>query len=215
MNRRANFLAALILAVIAIPAAAQVSPRATPTPTVSEPMIISRADDFPADRDGIIGAEPETENESLEDIRRRVDARIAEPEKDDRYEERQRRLLLNLDLLTRSEQRSDTLRRQLFEMIQKENEVISKLGQLEYDSRPETIDKGIAFAGSLRPEELRELRVKSLASEKSNLQNLLTEIQKAKASVTLSLDRSDALVEKLRVKLEREIDEAFADDPDQ
>lgn len=214
MNSRPKFLifVAAFFAAGAVNAFAQ-NTNATPSPTppMSEPMIISRADDRPVE-----SVFPDANDESIESLRQRVDARIAAEENadraDERYEQRQRRLLLNLDLLTRSEERADALRRQLFDMMQKESEIQTKLDRLEYDLRPESIDRNIAFAGSLRPEELRELRERSLESERANLQALLEQIQRSKQTVQRNLVRAEDLVEKLRTKLEQEIDEAFAED---
>jgi hypothetical protein len=87
------------------------------------------------------------------------------------------------------------------------------LDSLEYDLRPEVIETSTAMVGSLRPEEIRASRKKSLESERANLQYLLTEIQRNRGSLEISLQRSDALIEKLRAKLEKEIDTALEDDP--
>ena len=72
----------------------------------------------------------------------------------------------------------------------------------------------MAFAGSLRPEELRNMRRKNLEIERTNLQSLLTEIQRTKANLDQNVQRADILVEKLRNKLEKEIDDALVDDPE-
>ena len=45
-----------------------------------------------------------------------------------------------------------------------------------------------------------------------NLQTLLTEVQKNRTNLELNLQRADALVEKLRVRMEKEIDAALAED---
>jgi predicted nucleic acid-binding Zn-ribbon protein len=120
---------------------------------------------------------------------------------------------LNLDILTRAEQRSESLRKQVFELLEKESSIKTKLDSLEYDLRPESIDRTTAIVGSLRPEEIRASRKKSLESERTNLQNLLTEIQRTKTRLDMDLQRSDALVERLRNKFEKEIDTALDDEP--
>lgn len=125
---------------------------------------------------------------------------------------KQKRLLLNLDILTRAEQRSETLRKQIFDLLEKESDIRSKMDRVDYELRPESIDRNIAFAGSLRPEELRATRRKSLESEKANLQTLVNEIIRTRGNLEATLVRSDALVEKLRTKLEKEIDIALEDD---
>ena len=127
------------------------------------------------------------------------------------YDEKQKRLLLNLDILTKAEQRADGLRKQLFEMIEKENTIKTRIDQIEYDSRPESINRSATFSGSMKPEEIRESRKRSLDAEKQNLQSLLAEVQVSRANLAATVQRADAMVEKLRFKMEKEIDDALAD----
>lgn len=190
------------------------APTATP---MTEPLIISRADEFPDENSQAIPPDPNenkpvagadaTSVDTLEDLGKRI--RNLESSRKPDSDEKQKRLLLNLDILTRAEQRSESLRKQLFEMIEKENAVKTKLDALEYELRPEVLERSTAFIGSLRPEEIRASRRKNLESEKANLQVLLNEVQKNKTAVDLSLQRADSLVERLRVKLEKEIDLAL------
>jgi hypothetical protein len=152
--------------------------------------------------------------QKVKDLTSRV--RKLESTKADPYEERQKRLLLNLDILTRAEQRSETLRKQLFDLMDKENTINSRLDQIEFDSRPDMINRSANFAGSMRPEEIRDARKKSLDAEKANLQTMLSQVQSTRVALSVNLDKSDALVEKLRSKLEVDIDNSFKDDqPDQ
>ena len=97
-------------------------------------------------------------------------------------------------------------------MIEKENTIRGRLDQIDNDLRPESIERSTAMVGSLRPEEIREQRRRSLNLEKSNLQTLLAAVQKNRTDLELNLQRSDALVEKLRVRIEKEIDEALSDE---
>jgi predicted nucleic acid-binding Zn-ribbon protein len=155
---------------------------------------------------------------SLEELGRRIKnleagtstASSRKPDPD----EKQKRLLLNLDILTRAEQRSESLRKQVFDMMEKESNIRTRLDSLEYDLRPEMIERNASMVGTLRPEEIRDSRKKSLQSEKTNLQNLLTQIQTTRASLEISLARAEELVEKLRLKFEKEIDTALEDNPD-
>jgi len=131
------------------------------------------------------------------------------------YDEKQKRLLLNLDILTRAEQRSESLRKQLFEMIEKENAVRSRLDQLEFESRPEMIERALQLNGSMKPEDVRDNRRKSLNAEKTNLNALLMEIQSSRASLNLNFMKAEQMVELLRVKLEKDINDSFLkDEPD-
>ena len=191
-------------------------PAASPTPS-NDVQIVSRADD-PNDRIGYLGppiretVEPQADpnpqkvKELMARVKKLEAARVNE------YDEKQKRLLLNLDILTRAEQRSESLRKQLFDMIEKDNSVKTRLDQIESDSRPEMIARSAAFAGTLKPEEIRDMRKKSLETEKQNLQSLLTQIQITRESLAVNLAKSDTLVDKLRLKLEKDIDDSFKDD---
>ncbi len=187
-----------------------------PSPPATEPVIISRADDFRESDTSTAEPIPQDPAEGLsqpiDDTANKIKElgdRIKELEAD----QKQKRLLLNLDILTRAEQRAESLRKQNFELIEKENTVVSKLGEIESDIRPETIERTVAMAGSLRPEELREERRKKLESERKNLQSLLTEIQTTRARLDQSMQKADDLVDRLRTKLEKEIDDALIDKP--
>jgi hypothetical protein len=136
-----------------------------------------------------------------------------ESSKQNAYDEKQRRLLLNLDILTRAEQRAESLRKQLFELVEKENTLKTRLETIEYDSRPDVIERQVSFAGSLRPEELREARRKNLDAEKRNLSNLITDIQNTRISLEQNVLKADQLVEKLRAVLEKDIDDALNEQP--
>lgn len=196
--------------------------RTVPVTQNTEPQIISRAEDFPDTESTVVLPNPDRKAEeastvtdenvkTIEDLKRRV--KSLESVKKNDQDEKQKRLLMNLDILTRAEQRTETLRRQLFDMIEKESTIKTKLDQIENDIRPETIERSVAFAGSLRPEELRNMRKKNLEIERTNLQSLLVEIQKTKANLDQNLHKADGLVEKLRTKLEKEIDDALLDEP--
>ena len=197
----------------------------TPTPPTSIPTIISLADDHQKES-AVLSQRtqnPETQTETLEERLERYNNHIKElnakiktleaSQKKD-FDEKQKRLLLSLDILSRAEQRSESLRKQLFEMVEKENTVKTRLEQLQYDSRPEMIDRSAALTGSLRPEEVRDARRKSLDAEKQNLENLLLQIQTSRATLENNLQKADLMVERIRLKFEKEIDEALADDPE-
>ncbi len=128
------------------------------------------------------------------------------------YDKKQKRLAMNLDILTKAEQRAESLRKQLFEIVEKEAAVQTRLEQIKFDARPEMIERSTAFSGSLRPEELRDQRKKSLEAEKRNLELLMTQIQTSRTSLEENVVKADFLVEKVRLKLDREIDAALADE---
>lgn len=188
------------------------------------PVIISRADDYPDENNQIITTQMDNNSvKSLEDkideftLRmRELSKRVnnIESSKETAYDLKQKRLLLNLDILSKAESRAQNLRKQLIELVEKESDIKTRLEKIEYDLRPDVIDKMVAFAGTLRPEELREVRRKGLQAERDNLQNLLTQIQSNNTDLELNVKKADLLVDKLRNILEGEIDAALADDPE-
>lgn len=162
--------------------------------------------------------EPESFDQKLDRISSRMKEmntrmKSLESSKQNAYDEKQRRLLLNLDILTRAEQRAESLRKQLFDLVEKENNLKTRLETIEYDSRPEMIDRQVAFTGTMRPEELREAKKKNLDAEKRNLTNLLTEIQNTRTNLEQNVQKADQMVEKLRAVLEKDIDDALNETP--
>lgn len=197
-----------------------------PVPQQTIPVIISQADQYQNQNQQIIGGnnqiptqpQTETQPETFEDKLDKINNRLKEMNtrmktlestKQNEYEEKQKRLLLNLDILTRAEQRAESLRKQMFDLVEKENSIKTKLETIDFDMRPEIIERQVAFAGSLRPEELRDLKKKNLEAERRNLESLLTEIQTTRTSLEQNVQKADQLVEKLRVILEKDIDDAL------
>jgi hypothetical protein len=214
--------ATLVIGVLAVSASAQAKqkpkPLATPLPTLTGAEIISRAsEDYiepsPAEKAAEKPSEkkPVTTSAKITDLTDRIKKLESGQSA---YDEKQKRLLLNLDILTRAEQRSESLRKQLFEMIEKESALKTRLDQIEIDMRPEAIERTLQLAGSMKPEEVRENRRKSLAAERSNVQSLLNQVQSTRNVLDLSMQRADQMVEKLRTKLEKDIDNALKDDDD-
>lgn len=222
-RRTALLLATFVFGLFSFSGAAQstkakVKPLATPVPTLSGAEIISRAsEDYIEPSAAEKAAEktpekkPSTTAAKITDLTDRIKKLEAGQAT---YDEKQKRLLLNLDILTRAEQRSESLRKQLFEMIEKENVLKSRVDQIDLDSRPEVIERSLQLVGSMRPEEVRDARRKSLAAERANVQALLTHVQSTRAAIDISLQKAEQMVEKLRVKLEKDIDEALKDDGD-
>jgi len=231
--RRACLLIMALMMVIAVSSAdinGQTRRKRVPTPTptvlppgsAGEAQIISRAVDFPdPDSPSVVKAEekrpeirmadPDENAKAMADMRARITG--LESAGKDTQDEKQKRLLLNLDILNRAEQRSESLRKQLFEMIEKESTTKTRLDIIEINLRPEAIEREVAFAGTLRPEDLRALKKRQLEVERTNLQAVLSEIQKTRTSLEQNLQRSELMVEKLRSKLEKEIDDALTDTP--
>ncbi len=229
---KSNWLKILLFALVisaTIPAAGQTRKKKKPAvQPVAQPTVVSQADLYRDQSRQIIEGTtevvpqptvtptpvPESSDEKLDRIAKGLSElaeRMKSVEADSKrdYDEKQKRLLMNLDILTRAEQRSESLRKQLFEIVERESTIKTRLEQMEFEMRPEMIDRQVAFAGTLRPEELRDMRRKNLEIEKKNLQDLLLQVQSTRSNLQLNVDKSDQLVEKLRLKLEKDIDAAL------
>lgn len=123
---------------------------------------------------------------------------------------KQNRMLLNLDILTRTEQRAETLRKQLIELTEKENSLKARLAQVEEDVRPESIDRNINVMGTTRAPEMRETRRRYLENERNSLQNLIQQVYQNRIRLENDVQQADTLVNRLRQRLlpriEREIE---------
>ncbi|HLM59540.1 MAG TPA: hypothetical protein VK308_01935 [Pyrinomonadaceae bacterium] len=238
---KTSFSAAILLSLLVIisDADAQTNRRKKTTKPIATPVQsvstdISRTDRYLDGNQIVLGELPqrtETTNEVVppppdvrnEENNAELDSRIKElnariksleSSKRNEYDEKQKRLLLNLDILSRAESRAESLRKQLFEMVEKEATVRTRLEQISFDARPEMIERSTAFVGSLRPEEIRDQRRKSLDAEKRNLESLLTQIQTSRSSLEENVQKADFLVEKVRFKLDKDIDAALAEEKD-
>lgn len=183
------------------------------------PVIVSQADQYQDQNQPVVTETPtenqtETQPETYEERIEKLNARIMSLESSKNgNDDRQKRLLMNLDILTRAEQRAESLRKQLYELTEKENTFRLKLETIDYELRPEMIERQVAMTGSLRPEELREMKKKNLEAEKRSLTNMLTGIQNTKTNLEATVLKADQMVEKLRAVLEKEIDDALTEKP--
>ncbi|HEX6625175.1 MAG TPA: hypothetical protein VF064_15795 [Pyrinomonadaceae bacterium] len=120
------------------------------------------------------------------------------------------RISRNLDLLSRTEQRAEVLRKQLIELIEKETAFKTRLVQVEEDLRPDSIDRAISLVGSTRTPELRDVRRRVLENERKGVESLLNQTSQSRLRLEEDVKQADALVYRLRQRLlpliEKEID---------
>jgi hypothetical protein len=190
----------------------------------TQPEIVSRADDYQNDS-AIINPQqtpsPVTQTDPDDATRQQLTAlktrvKNLERDKDSEYDQKQKRLALNLEILNRAEQRADSLHKQRYELIDKQGVIRTKLEQIANDLRPEMIERTTAMTGSLRPEEIRDARKRNLEAERRNQEALLAEVQTNLDRLDQSIIKADDLVDRLRAKLEKDIDASLVDDkPDQ
>jgi hypothetical protein len=121
--------------------------------------------------------------------------------------EAQQRQTFDLQRLMYAEQRADALRKQLLETQTKQIEVETRLEQVEFEMRPEIVDRASALFGTTRPEEGRELRLRTLQNEKKRLQGQLEILKQNRERLEIAVPEADREVDRLRAKLEQDAKE--------
>jgi hypothetical protein len=119
-------------------------------------------------------------------------------------------LAVNLDILSKAEQRAEVMRRQLLEMTEKETAYRTRMMQLDDDMRPESIDRALSGIGTTRTPDLRDLRRRQLDNERRGVEILLNQASASRVRLEDDLKQADLLVARIRQRLlpliEKEID---------
>ena len=110
--------------------------------------------------------------------------------------------LLEMERLTRAEQRAESLRSQLLDTETKLADLYTKLEQIDYSSKPENIERATAGYGSVRPEETRDARRRQLESEKTRTLAQIRILETSRIRLEASLVTADGEVDRLRRRLE-------------
>ncbi len=203
------------------PTSSSRTPVTQPTPattTSTDARIISTADD-PATDDEELDEEPppvttrrtsrsrnSSASEPEQDSTRRTVNRLSRQV--DRLTDKinqiegQQRTLVDLERLSRAEQRAENFRAQLRDVQSKEADMQARLEQIEYDIKPENIERSTAIYGTTRPDEVREVRRRQLESERSRLQAQLNLLATSRTRLESAIALADTEVDRLRARLD-------------
>lgn len=116
--------------------------------------------------------------------------------------EQQQRTLVDLERLSRAEQRAEALRAQLRDIQDKESTLTARAEQIDFDIRPENIERSVATYGSTHPEEARDARRRSLESEKTRVRAQLDLLTTSQQRLESAIVMADLEVDKLRKRIE-------------
>lgn len=111
------------------------------------------------------------------------------------------RTLIDMERLTRAEQRAESLRAQQVDVESKLADLQSKLEQIEYQLRPENIERAAGY-GTVHPEEARDARRRQLENERSRVLAQVKILETSRARLATSVATADAEVDALRRKIE-------------
>lgn len=144
-------------------------------------------------------SEKEEMNKTITTLSTQVDKlndRLKSMQEDDRYQ-------LDMERLTRAEQRAEQLRSQLMDVQGKIADFEAKLEQIEWALKPENIESATAGYGSTRPEAAREARKKQLESERARTAAQLRLAETSKNRLETACANADSEVDLLRAKLQQ------------
>jgi hypothetical protein len=154
----------------------------------------------------------QTLNTRLRDISEKMFGPDAAAKPGEAADDRQKRIAQNLDLLSRTEQRAEVMRKQLIELTEKETLFRNRLVQLDEDMRPDSIDRSLMVGsiGTTRTSDLRDTRRRILDNERRGVESLYNQTSASRARLEEDVRQADALVARLRMRLlpliEKEID---------
>jgi hypothetical protein len=126
----------------------------------------------------------------------RLNEKLTQMQEDDRYQ-------LDMERLTRAEQRAEQLRMQLIDVQSKAADLEAKLEEIEYALKPENIDRATQGYGTVHPEEARDARRRQLESDRGRVQAQLKILQTSQTRLETSVTNADSEVDMLRAKLEQ------------
>ncbi len=170
--------------------------------------IISTADQDPAEQQPTESAQPRksnaTKSSSDADMQQTINALSNQVDRlNDKLTQMQQndRTLIDMERLTRAEQRAESLRAQQLDVESKLADLQSKLEQIEYQMRPENIERAAGY-GTVHPEEARDARRRQLESERSRVLAQVKILETSRTRLETSLATADAEVDSLRRKIE-------------
>jgi septal ring factor EnvC (AmiA/AmiB activator) len=109
---------------------------------------------------------------------------------------------IDVELLTRAENRSDALRAQLLDLQMKEIDLQARLDDLDYRLKPESINQALVFVGSVRPlDELRDDLRARIESEKTRVNAQLELLASTQARIEAAISDADSECARLRQRL--------------
>ncbi len=114
----------------------------------------------------------------------------------------EQRSLVDLERLSRAEQRSAQLHAEMRDVQAKEAELQARLEDITYALKPENIERATAGVGSTHPEEVREQRRKQLEAEKQRVQSQLNHLAASQTNLEQASAAADTEVDRLRKKLD-------------
>ena len=172
----------------------------------SSERIISTADESPADTNEN-GTQPKKKKGGEANMQQTIDALSNQVNRlNDKLSQMQEneRSLIDMERLTRAEQRAESIRAQMLDTESKLADLQARMDQVDYSLKPENIDRSIAGYGTVHPEEARDSRRRQLENEKARLQAQITLLENSRTRLQASLSTAEAEVDLLRRRMDQQ-----------
>ena len=182
-----------------------ITPAEEESSTTGEPRVLSTADETTSES-ATVGAKKKKTTTPEEDMQQTINALSNQVNRlNDKLTQMQgnERSLLDMERLTRAEQRAESLRSQQLETETKLADFHSQLDHVEYSLKPENIERALAGYGTTRPEEARDSRRRQLESEKARLQVQIRLLETSRNRLEIAVATADAEVDMLRRRLQQ------------
>ncbi|MBC7796646.1 MAG: hypothetical protein H7Z37_07225 [Pyrinomonadaceae bacterium] len=212
MNFRANNLAFALCVIILIGisnVSAQTEQRSAANSV--QPNEIQK--NLPANSIEFLASEIGQLRKSLQTLNKKLTELTGKPASETKtlsdVEAKQKTILLNFNILNLAEQRAEMLRKSLFDSIEQETKLKSRIVQIEEDLNPTNIERNSNLSGSTRTIEIREVRRRSLENERKGFNNLLSQIAQNRSLLEEAVREADQTISRLRQKLLPAIEKAL------
>ena len=110
--------------------------------------------------------------------------------------------MVDLERLSRAEQRSSQLRGELRDVQAKKGDLEAHLEMVENDLKPENIERAVAGYGTTRPEELRAQRQKQLENDRTRTRQQIDQLTASENNIQQAIAVSDVEIDRLQKKME-------------
>ena len=187
--------------------AAKTTADTTATP---EDKIISTADENPGGTDAAQKTRTAAKPASDEEMQQTINKLSTQVDKlSDKLSQMQENDNTRLDMerLTRAEQRAEGLRAQLVDVESKLADLQARLDQIEYSLKPENIDRATQGYGTVHPEEARDTRRRQLEAERSRVQAQIKILEGSRARLEPAIAMADSEVDLLRARVQQQRDQ--------
>jgi len=168
--------------------------------------IISTADENPADTNET-GSQAKKKKSGEANMQQTIDALSNQVNRlNDKLSQMQEneRSLIDMERLTRAEQRAESVRAQILDTESKLADLQARMDQVDYSLKPENIDRSIAGYGTVHPEDARDSRRRQLENEKARLQAQITLLENSRTRLQASLSTAEAEVDLLRRRMDQQ-----------